>query len=83
MAPSQAGVGQVVVPLLRVPPSSFEGCDVEEVREWEAQCRGMTPAFPHSFRIALGMVVRRGLVEQHRDTIPRRCQRVGVVGIRL
>jgi hypothetical protein len=26
----------------------FRGGDVEEVREWAAQCHGMTPAFPHS-----------------------------------
>jgi hypothetical protein len=32
-APSWAGTGQMVVPLSRVPPSSFEECDVEAVRE--------------------------------------------------
>jgi hypothetical protein len=81
VTPSQVGTGQVAVPLSRVPPSSFEGCNVEEVREWAAQCRGMAPSFPHSIRTALGMAARRGLVEQCRDTIPRRCQRVGVAGI--
>jgi hypothetical protein len=37
----------------------------------------LTPAFPHSSRTALGMAAQRGLVEQRRDTIPRRCQRAG------
>jgi hypothetical protein len=31
-----------------VTASSPEGGDMEEVREWVAQCDGMTPAFPHS-----------------------------------
>jgi hypothetical protein len=82
-ASSWAGVELVVVPLSRVPSSSFEGRDMEEVREWAAQCHGMTPAFPHSTRTALGMAVQCGLVEKRRDLIPRRCQRTGVAGIRL
>jgi hypothetical protein len=56
---------------------------VEEVREWVAQCHGMTPAFPHSSRTAPRMAAQRGLMEQRRDMIPRRCQRAGVAGIRL
>jgi hypothetical protein len=44
--PSWAGVGYLVVPLLRVPPSSFEGCDVEAVREWVTQCRGVDTGLP-------------------------------------
>jgi hypothetical protein len=40
-APSCAGAGLTSVPLTRVPPSSFEGCDVEAVREWAAQCHGV------------------------------------------
>jgi hypothetical protein len=83
MASSQAGVGQVAVPLSRVPQSPFEGCDVEEVREWAAQCHGMTPAFPHNARTAPGMTAQCGLVEKRRGMIPRRCQRVGVAEIRL
>jgi hypothetical protein len=51
-APSWVGARQMAVPLSRVPPSSFEGCDVEVVREWAAQCRGVDtgPAaqLPHS-----------------------------------
>jgi hypothetical protein len=61
----------------------FRGGDVEAVREWAVQCYGMTPAFPHSTRTATGMVAQCGLVEQRRDMILRRCQRVGVAGIRL
>jgi hypothetical protein len=80
---SPVGAEQVTVPLSRVPPSSFEGGGVEEVREWAAQCHGMTPAFPHSSRTTPGMAAQCGLVEQRRDTIPRWCQRVGVAGIRL
>jgi hypothetical protein len=34
--PSWAGAELVAVHLSRVPPSSFEGCDVEEVQEWVA-----------------------------------------------
>jgi hypothetical protein len=37
-ASSWAGVELVAVPLSRVSPSSFEGRDVEEVREWTTQC---------------------------------------------
>jgi hypothetical protein len=43
----------------------------------------LTPAFPHSSRTVLRMATQGGLVEQRRDIIPRRCQRVGVAGIRL
>jgi hypothetical protein len=55
---SWAGVELVDVPPSRVPSSSFEGRDVEEVREWAAQCHGMTPAFPHS--TGDGCIVRVG-----------------------
>jgi hypothetical protein len=50
-----AGVELVAVPLSRVSPSSFEGRDVEEIREWATQCYGMTLAFPHSTRTTPGM----------------------------
>jgi hypothetical protein len=43
----------------------------------------LTPAFPHSSRTAPGMAAQRGLVEQRRDMIPRRCQRADVAGIRV
>jgi hypothetical protein len=43
---SWVGTGQIVVPLLRVPPSSFEGCDVEAVQEWAVQCRGVDTDLP-------------------------------------
>jgi hypothetical protein len=82
-APSWAGARQMVIPLSRVPPSSFEGCDVEAVREWAAQCHGVDTGLPARSRTASGMAAQRGLVEQHRDMIPRRCQRAGVAGIRL
>jgi predicted transcriptional regulator len=61
----------------------FRGGDVEEVREWAAQCHEMTLAFTHSSRTASGMAALRGLVEQPRDVILRRCQRADVAGIRL
>jgi hypothetical protein len=80
---SWAGAELVVVRLSRVPSSSFEGCDVEEVREWVAQCYGMTLAIPHSTCTEPGMAVQCGLVEQRRDLILRRCQKTGVAGIRL
>jgi hypothetical protein len=44
--PSCAGEGLTSVPLSRVPPSSFEGCDVEAVREWAAQCHGVDTGLP-------------------------------------
>jgi hypothetical protein len=44
----------VSVPLSRVPPSSFEGCDVQAVSEWAAQCHevdtGLPAQFPYSAR---------------------------------
>jgi hypothetical protein len=43
----------------------------------------LTPAFPHSSRTVPGMAGQGGLAEQRWDMIPRRCQRVGVVRIRL
>jgi hypothetical protein len=53
------------------------GGDVEEVREWAAQCHGMTPAFPHSAED--GHTVRVGRTAP--GMIPMRCQRAGVAGI--
>jgi hypothetical protein len=61
----------------------FRGGGVEEVREWAAQCHGMTPAFPHSTRTTPGMAAQCGFVEQRRDMIPRRCQRAGMARIGL
>jgi hypothetical protein len=46
------GAGSVVVHLSRASLSLFEGCGVEEGREWAAQCQGMTPAISHSTRTA-------------------------------
>jgi hypothetical protein len=43
----------------------------------------LTLAFPHSSPTVPGMASRGGLVEQHRDTVPRRCQRVGMARIRF
>jgi hypothetical protein len=83
MASSWAGAGLVVISLSRVPSSPFEGRDVEEVREWTAQCHGMTPAFPHSTHTTLGMAAQCGLVKHCRDLIPKQCKRADVVGIRL
>jgi hypothetical protein len=54
---------------------------MEKVWERVAQCREMTPAFPHSARTAAGMAAQCGLVKQRRDMIPRRCQRASVVGL--
>jgi hypothetical protein len=59
MASSWVGTGSVFVRFLKVPPSFFEGCGVEEGREWAAQCHGVTPAIPHSTRTASGMVAQR------------------------
>jgi hypothetical protein len=56
---------------------------MEEVREWAAQCHGMTLTFLHSTFTASGVVTQCGLVEQRRDRIPRRCQRTGMAGILL
>jgi hypothetical protein len=56
-ASSRAGAGWASIPLSRVPPSSFEGCGVQAVREWAAQCHGVDtgpPAqLPHSARNGL------------------------------
>jgi hypothetical protein len=43
----------------------------------------LTPAFPHSSRTVPWMAAQGGLVEQRQDMIPRRCQKAGMVGIRL
>jgi hypothetical protein len=43
----------------------------------------LTPAFPHSSHTVPGMAAQGELVEQHRDMIPKRCQRVCAAGIRL
>jgi hypothetical protein len=50
---------------------------MEEVREWVAQCHGMTQAFPHS--TGGGRTTRVGGTAPGYDS--RRCQRAGVVGI--
>jgi hypothetical protein len=70
-ASSWASAELVAALLSRVPPSSFEGREVEEVPEWVTQCHGMTPAFPHSTRTTLGMAAQCGLVEQRQDLIPQ------------
>jgi hypothetical protein len=57
---SWAVAGLVTVHISRVSPSSFEGCDVEEVREWVTQCYGMTLAIPHSTRTAPGWLYSAG-----------------------
>jgi hypothetical protein len=82
-ASSWAGTELVVVHFSRVSPSSFEGCDVEVVREWVAQCYEMTLAILHDTCTALGMAAQCGLVEQRRDLIPRRCQKTGMAGSHL
>jgi hypothetical protein len=45
-APSRASAGLTLVPLLRVPPPSFEGCVVKAVQEWAAQCHGVDTGLP-------------------------------------
>jgi hypothetical protein len=47
---------------------------MEAVRGWAAQCHGVDTKSCCTTRIVLGMAAQSGLVEQHRDTIPRRCQ---------
>jgi hypothetical protein len=53
-APSWAGARQMVVPLSRVPPSSFEGCDMEAAREWPAQRRGVDTGLPAQLPHSVG-----------------------------
>jgi hypothetical protein len=53
-APSWAGAGQMVIPFSRVPPSSFEGCDVETVQEWAAQCCGVDTGLPTQLPHSVG-----------------------------
>jgi hypothetical protein len=52
---SQTSAMSVAVHLSRVSLPLFEGCDMEEGREWVPQCQGMTPAIPHSTCTVLGM----------------------------
>jgi hypothetical protein len=61
---SRAGAGLTSVPLSRVPPPSFEGCDVEAIQEWVAQCHGVDTGLPHSSRTVSGMAAQGGLAEQ-------------------
>jgi hypothetical protein len=53
-APSRVGAGLTYVPLSRVPSSSFEGCNMEAVQEWVAQCHrvdtSLPAQLPHSAR---------------------------------
>jgi predicted ATPase len=79
---SWAGAELVVVRLSRVSPSSFEGLNVEEVREWAAQCYGMTLAIPHSARTAPGMAVRVGRIASGSDS-QAVSEATCVAGIRL
>jgi hypothetical protein len=53
--PSSVSVRLAAVRSLRVLPSPFEGCGVEEGWERVAQCHVMTSATPHSARTAPGL----------------------------
>jgi hypothetical protein len=56
---SWTGARLMVVCLSRVSPSCFEGCGMEEGREWVAQCHGVTSATPYNTGTALGMATQR------------------------
>jgi hypothetical protein len=66
-ASSRAGAGLMSVPLSRVPPSSFEGCDVEAIPEWAAQCHGVDTGLPAQ----LPYSARDGLTGRVGGTAPR------------
>jgi hypothetical protein len=66
MASSRAGAGLTSVPLSRVPSSSFEGCDVEAVQEWAAQCHGVDTGLPAQ----LPYSARDGLTRRVGGTTP-------------
>jgi hypothetical protein len=50
----------------------FRGCGVRAVREWIAQCHRADTGLTAQHCTAAGMASPGGLVEQHRDMIPRR-----------
>jgi hypothetical protein len=82
-ASSRAGAGLTPVPLSRVLLPSFEGCVMEAIQEWRHIVTELTLAFPHNSHTVSGMAAKGELAEQGRDTIPRWCQRAGMVRIRL
>jgi hypothetical protein len=45
---------------LRVPPSSFEGCGVEAVPEWAAQCHGVDTSLTAQSCTVAGMAYKEG-----------------------
>jgi hypothetical protein len=53
-ASSQAGAEWAPVRLSRVPPPSFEGCDVEAVREWATQRHGVDTGLPAQLLHSVG-----------------------------
>jgi hypothetical protein len=61
----------------------LRGCGAWAVREWIAQCHGADTGLTAQCRIVAGMASPGGLVKQHRDMIPKRCQRDGMAWIRL
>jgi hypothetical protein len=61
----------------------FQGCGVQAVQEWAAQCHGADTGLTAQCCAVVGMASPGGLAKQHRDMIPRRCQWAGVAGIRL
>jgi hypothetical protein len=68
--PSWAIARSAVVRPLRVSPNPFEGRGVEEGRERVAQCRGVTPAIPHSAGDGSTTAV---LSAQRQDRFPEQC----------
>jgi hypothetical protein len=68
-ASSCAGAGLTSVPLSRVLPSYFEGCDVEADGSGWHSVTELTLAFPHSYRTVPGMAAQGGLAENR----PRGC----------
>jgi hypothetical protein len=65
-ASSCTGAGLSFVPLSRVLLSSFEGCDVEAVQEWAAQCHGVGTSLPAQLHHS----AREGLTGRFGGTTP-------------
>jgi hypothetical protein len=62
-----------------VPPAPLQWHDMLAVWEWAAQCHGVDTGLAAQCCTAAGMASPRELVEQRRDTIPRRAK----VGVRV
>jgi hypothetical protein len=61
----------------------FRECGARAAREWVAQCHGADIGLTAQCRTVAEMASPGGLAKHRRDLIPKRCQWVDVVGIRL